>query len=96
MSALKHAKAGAKAEAHMYVWAAGDQLLEGGTSPDRDPAAAKCVARVIAIAKSEQQRLLAKYDRALASVNVPGSTALSTVKPPRSLRTQLPKGVDHA
>lgn len=53
----------------MYVWAAVVQLLEGSTSPDRDMQAIKPINRVIAIAKKEQQRLLAKYDTELAKVD---------------------------
>lgn len=67
--AVKHAKAAARAEAHLYVWAAVVQLLEGPTSPDRDMKAIKPINRVIAIAKKEQQRLLAKYDGELAKVD---------------------------
>ncbi len=67
--AVKHAKAAAKVEAHLYVWAAVVQLLEGPTSPDRDMKAIKPINRVIAIAKKEQQRLLAKYDGELAKVD---------------------------
>lgn len=67
--AVKHAKAAAKAEAYLYVWAAVVQLLEGPTSPDRDMKAIKPINRVIAIAKKEQQRLLAKYDGELAKVD---------------------------
>lgn len=66
--AVKHARAAAKAEAHLYIWDAVVQLLEGPTSPDRDLQAIKPVNRVIAIAKKEQQRLLAKYDGELAKV----------------------------
>jgi hypothetical protein len=65
---IKHAKAAAKAEAHLYVWAAVVALLEGSTSPDRDRAAVKQVDRVVAIAKKEQQRLLAKYDSEMACI----------------------------
>lgn len=67
--AVKHAKTAAKAEAHLYVWAAVVQLLEGPTSPDRDMGAIKPINRVIAIAKKEQQRLLAKYDAELAKID---------------------------
>ncbi len=67
--AVKHAKAAAKAEAYLYVWAAVVQLLEGPTSPDRDMKAIKPINRVIAIAKKEQQRLLAKYDGELAKID---------------------------
>ncbi|MBN5108838.1 hypothetical protein JY464_07085 [Stenotrophomonas maltophilia] len=67
--AIKHAKAAAKAEAHLYVWETVVAILEGSASPDRDRAAIAPINRVIAIAKKEQQRLLAKYDAELAKVD---------------------------
>lgn len=67
--ARKHAKTAAKAEAHLYVWATVVAILESGASPDRDRAAIAPINRVIAIAKKEQQRLLAKYDSELAKVD---------------------------
>lgn len=67
--AVMHAKAAAKAEAHLYVWDTVVAILESGASPHGDRAAIAPVSRVIAIAKKEQQRLLAKYDGELAKVN---------------------------
>lgn len=67
--AVKRAKAAAKAQAHLYVWATVVGILEGSASPHGDRAAIAPINRVIAIAKKEQQRLLAKYDRELAKVD---------------------------
>lgn len=67
--AVKHAKAAAKAEAHLFVWATVIAILESGASPDRDRAAIAPINRVIAIARKEQQRLLAKYDAELAKID---------------------------
>ncbi len=67
--AIKHAKAAAKAEAHLFVWATVIAILESGASPHRDRTGIAPINRVIAIAKKEQQRLLAKYDGELAKVD---------------------------
>lgn len=66
-SLIGHAKRAAEASAHLYVWAAVTDILEGSATPGRhDAAANRAVSRVIAISKKEQDRCLRDYDKALA------------------------------
>ena len=56
--------------AHMYVWSAIQEILEGATDPGREDArAAKSRAQVVSICKREQQRCLKKYDAARMKAN---------------------------
>ena len=62
----KHIRAASKSEAHLYVWGAVINILEGGATPGRsDALGAEAVDQVIGIARKEQGRLLAAHDAAL-------------------------------
>lgn len=59
-----------KSEAHLYVWGAVIDILEGSSTPGRsDAEAERAVERVIAIARKESQRLLSKHDAAVAGMS---------------------------
>jgi hypothetical protein len=59
--------------AHLYVWAAISDILDGSASPDRnDATAARVVQRVLKISHNEQQRLLLKYDKLTAKPGAEG------------------------
>jgi hypothetical protein len=62
----KAAKVAAEALAHLYVWGAVIDIMEGGASPDRgDISADADVRRVVAIARKQTQRLLKIHDKAM-------------------------------
>lgn len=86
----KQVRAASKSEAHLYVWGAVIDILEGGSTPGRsDARGASAVDQVIKIARKEQGRLLAAHDAALMQLSKEPPVTLSTVKPPRDLRTRL-------
>lgn len=90
----KHVRSASKSEAHLYVWGAVIDILEGGSTPGRsDARGASAVDQVIKIARKEQGRLLAAHDAALMHINKKPPTALATVKPPRNRRTRLREDV---
>lgn len=90
----KQVRAASKSEAHLYVWAAIIDILEGSATPGRsDARGASAVDQVIKIAREEQGRLLAAHDAALMQLSKEPPTTLATVKPPRNRRTKLREDV---
>lgn len=86
----KHLRAASKSEAHLYVWGAVIDILEGGSTPGRsDARGASAVDQVVKIARKEQGRLLAAHDAALMHLSKQPPTTLASVKPPRDRRTRL-------
>ncbi|WP_353085436.1 hypothetical protein [Stenotrophomonas sp.] len=86
----RHIKVASKSEAHLYVWGAIIDILEGSATPGRsDSRGASAVDQVVKIARKEQVRLLAAHDAALMQLSNEPPTTLATVKPPRDLRTRL-------
>lgn len=65
-SRMREMKNASKSQAHLYVWAAVESILEGSASPGREcQQSQKSVDRILKIVRGEMQRCLRNHDKAM-------------------------------